>query len=108
MAWLTAKEQGMTALRWKDKKDVYFLTTIHSPPVVPDWVEDDNSGAKSHEVRHESDVVCRRVKLRGCWVTKKIYRPGIVKSYNNSMGGVDLSDQMTAVRNRRGGTFALS
>ena len=31
------------------------------------------------------------------WVTKKIYRPGIVKSYNNFMGGEDLSDQMTAV-----------
>ena len=87
----------MTALRWKDKKDVYFLTTIHSPPVVPDWVEDDNSGAESEEVRNESDVVCRRVKQRGRWVTKKIYRPGIVKSYNNFMGGVDLSDQMTAV-----------
>lgn len=97
VAWLTAKEQGMTALRWKDKKDVYFLTTIHSPPVVPDWVEDDNSGAESEEVRNESDVVCRRVKQRGRWVTKKIYRPGIVKSYNNFMGGVDLSDQMTAV-----------
>ena len=63
VAWLTAKEQGMTALRGKDKKDVYFLTTIHSPPVVPDWVEDDNSGGKSEEVRNESDVVCRRVKL---------------------------------------------
>lgn len=65
--------------------------------MVPDWVDDDNSGAESDEVRNESDVVCGRVKLRGRWVTKKIYRPGIVKSYNNFMAGEDLSDQMTAV-----------
>ena len=65
--------------------------------MVPDWVDDDNSGAESDEVRNESDVVCGRVKLQGRWVTKKIYRPGIVKSYNNFMGGEDLSDQMTAV-----------
>ena len=35
--------------------------------------------------------------MRGHWVTKKIYRPEIVKCYNQYMGGIDLSDQMTAV-----------
>ena len=69
--------KGMIALRWKDKKDVFFLTTIHSPPVVPAEVEDDNSGTESEAVRNESDMVCRRVRLRGRWVNKKIYRPDL-------------------------------
>lgn len=97
VAWLTAREQGMTALRWKDKKDVHFLTTIHSSPVIPAWVADDDSGSDTDAVRNDSDVVSRRVKERGRWVTKNIYRPEIVKCYNQYMGGVDLSDQMTAV-----------
>ena len=91
----------MTALRWKDKKDVYFLTTIHSSPVIPAWVADDDSGSDTDAVRNESDVVSRRVKVQGHWVSKKIYRPGIVKCYNQYMGGVDLSDQMTAINKSR-------
>ena len=39
VAWLTEKDRKMTALRWKEKKDVFFLSTIHPPPVVPAWVE---------------------------------------------------------------------
>ena len=35
VAWLTEKDRKMTTLRWKDKKDVFFLSTIHPPPVVP-------------------------------------------------------------------------
>ena len=44
---------------------IYFLTTIHSPPVVPAWVADDNSGSESGVARNESDVVRRMVKVRG-------------------------------------------
>lgn len=97
VAWLTEKDRKMTALRWKDKKDVFFLSTIHPPPVVPAWVENDDSGTDADDERDTADVVCRRVKVRGNWVSKKIYRPQIVKSYNEFMGGVDLCDQMTAV-----------
>ena len=39
VAWLTEKDRKMTALRWKEKKDVFFFSTIHPPPVVPAWVE---------------------------------------------------------------------
>ena len=35
--------------------------------------------------------------MNGRWVTKKIYRPDIVKDYNTYMGGVDLCDQMTSL-----------
>lgn len=52
----------MIVLRWKDKKDVYFLIIIYFLLVVLDWVEDDNFGVELEEVRNESDVVCRRVK----------------------------------------------
>lgn len=43
----------------------YFLTTIHSPPVAPVWVADDNSASESDVARNESDVVRRMVKVRG-------------------------------------------
>ena len=32
VAWLTWE---MIALRWNDRKDVFFLSTIHTPPEVP-------------------------------------------------------------------------
>ena len=97
VAWLTAKVQKMVALRWKDKKDVFFFSTIHPPPVVPAWVRLDDPGPESDDEQDQSDLVSRREKVRGSWVTKKIYRPPIVKSYNDYMGGVDLCDQMTAL-----------
>jgi len=39
VAWPTEKDRKMTALRWKDKKDVFFLSTIYPPPVVPAWLK---------------------------------------------------------------------
>lgn len=60
VAWLTAREQGMTTLRRKDKKHVYFLTTIHSSPVTPAWVAGGDSGSNTDAVRNESNVVSRR------------------------------------------------
>ena len=99
VAWLTWER--MTALRWKDKKDVFFLSSIHAPPKVPDWVgrEDAPKPDPDAEPNPEPnpDVVSRRVKVRGQWKTLKIYRPKIVEDYNKFMGGVDLCDQMTAV-----------
>ena len=79
VAWLTAKDQRITALRWKDKKDVFFFGTIHPPPVVPAWLANDDPGPESDDERHQSDLVRSREKVRGSWVTKKIYRPPIFK-----------------------------
>jgi len=97
VAWPTQKDRKMTALRWKDKKDVFFLGTIHPPLVVPAWVENDDSGTEADDERDTDDVVCRSVKVGGNWASKKIYRRQIVKSYNEFMGEVGLCDQMTAV-----------
>ena len=74
VAWPTEKDRKMTALRWRDKKDVFFLSTIHPPPVVPAWVENDDSGTEADDERDTAGVVCRRVKVGGNWVSKKIYR----------------------------------
>lgn len=29
----------MLALRWNDRKDVFFPSTTNAPPKVPNWVE---------------------------------------------------------------------
>lgn len=65
--------------------------------MVPAWVEDNDSGTEADDERDKNDAVHRREKVRGDWITKTIYRPQIVQSYNQFMGGVDLCDQMTAV-----------
>ena len=97
VAWLSWFNS--LALRWKDRKDVYFLSTIHAPPDVPVWVGLDSSedSGSDGERAQSQEVVQRREKVNGRWVTKKIYRPEIVKDYNTYMGGVDLCDQMTSL-----------
>lgn len=72
----------MIVLRWKDKKDVYFLIIIYFLLVILVWVVDDDFGFDIDVVRNDSDVVFRRVKERGRWVIKNIYRLEIVKCYN--------------------------
>ena len=60
----------MTFIAWKDKKVVTMLSTMHSPEMITtDKIEHHN---KQNKVK-----------------------PNIVLDYNNSMGGVDLSDQYT-------------
>ena len=95
VAWLTWEE--MIALRWKDRKDVFFLSTIHAPPEVPYQVDAGLNAPYSdpENDRPNPDVVKRRVKFWEQWETQKIYRPQIVSDYNNFMGEVDLCDQMT-------------
>lgn len=88
----------MLALRWKDRKDVFFLSTIHAPPEVPNWVDTGEAPDSDPDVPEEEDpaIVRRSVRVRGQWRSQKIYRPPIVADYNHYMGGVDLCDQMTA------------
>ena len=61
-AWQKGK---MVALRWKDKKDVCVMSTVH------------NSSTSV-------------VKTKG---GKEVTKPNIVLDYNNTMGGVDKADQ---------------
>nr|XP_034194807.1 piggyBac transposable element-derived protein 4-like [Osmia lignaria] len=60
---------GLLALRWKDRRDVYMLTTKHA-------------SVELTEVTDKRD----RTKLK----------PNCVIEYNKGMGGIDLNDQMLA------------
>ena len=53
-------------MRLKDKKDVYFLTTVHKPQEV-----------NTHKQNRNGDVVMKQ---------------DLVHSYNQYMGGVDKND----------------
>lgn len=58
-------EDGITVMKWKDKRDVMMLSTKHS------------------------DKLCTTVK-KG----KEITKPKMILDYNKSKGSVDMSDQM--------------
>lgn len=60
-------EDGITVLKWKDKRDVYMLSTKHS------------------------DTLSKVVK-KGREITK----PKMILDYNKSKGSVDMSDQMSS------------
>lgn len=76
-----------------NRKDVFFLSTIHAPPEVPNWVDAGLNApdSKPENDRPNPDVVKRRIKVQGQWQTQRIYRPQIVSDYNNFMGGVDFT-----------------
>lgn len=60
-------ENGMTCMKWKDKRDVYLLSTKHSIGFTRTFKRE-----------------------------KEIIKPKIVVDYNNAKSSVDLSDQMIA------------
>lgn len=60
-------EDGITVMKWKDKRDVYMLSTKHSNKLS-------------------------KIVKKG----KEITEPKMILDYNNSKGSVDLSDQMGA------------
>ncbi|CAK1595465.1 unnamed protein product [Parnassius mnemosyne] len=60
-------EDGITCMKWKDKRDVYLLSTKHSIGFTRTYKRD-----------------------------KEIIKPKIVKDYNSAKSAVDLSDQMIA------------
>ncbi|XP_068117048.1 piggyBac transposable element-derived protein 4-like [Hyperolius riggenbachi] len=64
VAWQKGK---ILALRWRDKKDVCLMSTVHNTATVT-------------------------VHTRG---GKEVVKPQLVLDYNNTMGGVDKSDQET-------------
>ncbi|XP_053616885.1 piggyBac transposable element-derived protein 4-like [Plodia interpunctella] len=61
-------ESGVTVMKWKDKRDVYLLSTKHSIGFI-----------KKNNKRGEEKI-----------------KPKIVIDYNKAKAAVDLSDQMTA------------
>ncbi|KAM6901652.1 piggyBac transposable element-derived protein 4 [Lycodopsis pacificus] len=69
------RKDSLLFVQWRDKKDVFMCSTLHTA--------------------HAEDTVQRRVKgADGHWASKDIPVPPAVKEYNQSMGGVDLSDAL--------------
>ena len=62
---VAAESNGIMVMKWKDKKDVSFITTFH-----------DNS------------MSTKQVRF------KQVTKPTCITQYNHSMGGVDKKDQM--------------
>jgi hypothetical protein len=61
-------ENGITVMKWKDKRDVLLLSTKHSTKFVT------TTNRRGHEK----------------------YKPEIVRDYNRTKSAIDLSDQMSA------------
>jgi len=61
---VTWQRGKMMALRWKDKKEVCILSTVHN-------------------------TACSVVKSRG---EKEVQKPAAVLDYNHTMGGIDEAD----------------
>ncbi|KAG0433428.1 PiggyBac transposable element-derived protein 4 [Dictyocoela muelleri] len=72
----TQSTSGLLALKWKDKKDVYLLSTKHKNSEIIDT-------GKMRWDKKKKEV-------------HKIIKPACVIEYNFGMGGVDRQDQVTA------------
>ena len=62
---------ALTAGKWKDKRDFYFLSTLY---------------------RDETETITRRGRGGS---TKSVNKPKIVTDYNQYMSVVDIADQLT-------------
>ena len=63
--------EGMHCLKWKDKREVCMLSTLHDNSVIE----------KRRRGRETTDG------------TEVIKKPRVIEDYNNFMGWVDLSNQ---------------
>ena len=78
--FVSASYRDQLAILWKDRKEVYMLSTIHDPvngtPVKLKFKAQGNQG----------------------FTEKEIPSPLAISDYNSNMGGVDLNDQLSSVR----------
>ena len=73
----TRSSQGLLALKWKDKKDVYFPSSKHKNANMTD------TGKKERNKKAGEE-------------DKNIVKPKCILEYNKGMGGVDRHDQVLA------------
>ena len=97
IAWL-GWNNTMLAVKWKDRNEIYTLSTLHSSPVQQPavGVSDNMNGEDDEDNIGDGGIVNRRVRQGGQWRQIRIRCPQLVKDYNKFMG-VDLHDQMTCV-----------
>ena len=87
----------MLAVKWKDRKEIFTLSTLHSFPVQQPAVgASDNMNSGDEDNIGDGGIVNRRVRQGGQWRQVRVRCPQLVKDYK-FMGGVDLHDQMTCV-----------
>ena len=85
IAWLSWNG-SMLALKWKDRKVIFALSTIHSSPVPrPAPRVCDNEDGDDEE--GDDVTVTRSAKERGQWRQVTISCPYLIKDYNKFMGG---------------------
>lgn len=73
IAWLSWNS-SMLALKWKDRKEIFALSTIHSSPVP-------RPAPRVHDNKDGNTTVTRRVKERGQWRQLTISCPHLIKYY---------------------------
>lgn len=66
---ITKSKQPLTAIKWRDKKDIYMLTTIHDGRMLPSMKEDRVTGLP-------------------------VLKPEAVLDYSSNMGSVDTADML--------------
>ncbi|GFR29996.1 piggyBac transposable element-derived protein 4 [Trichonephila clavata] len=76
---------GMTAMCWKDKRQVYMLTNMHSPR--NEFIIDERKRFKKKIDGHVSESEKDQLSTT---------KPKIVADYNKHMGYVDLGDRMAS------------
>lgn len=82
---------GIVILKWKDKRDVYLMSTKHEPSfaAVEETTMDDPNDTAVEDLEEPGPSTRGKKK-------KKIQKPIGIIAYNKGKAGIDLSDQLSS------------